>query len=79
MGKTTYGKGVVQSYYGLEDGSVLRLTSSSYLTPSGTDLNGTGISPDVEVDSMTVNDLIAGETWEDRQLLKAVEVVNSLK
>jgi len=79
VGKTTYGKGVVQSYYGLEDGSVLRLTSSSYLTPSGTDLNGTGISPDVEVDSMTVNDLIAGETWEDRQLLKAVEVVNSLK
>ena len=79
VGKTTYGKGVVQSYYALDDGSVLRLTASSYLTPKGTDLNGTGITPDVEVESMTVNDLIAGEKWEDRQLLKAVEVVNSLK
>lgn len=79
VGKTTYGKGVVQSYYALDDGSVLRLTASSYLTPNGTDLNGTGITPDVEVDSMTVNDLIAGEQWEDRQLQKALEVVNSLK
>ena len=70
---------MVQSYYALDDGSVLRLTASSYLTPNGTDLNGTGITPDVEVDSMTVNDLIAGEQWEDRQLQKALEVVNSLK
>ena len=35
VGETTFGKGVVQRQYQLEDGSAYRLTISKYYTPSG--------------------------------------------
>lgn len=35
MGRRTYGKGLVQEQYSLEDGSALRLTIAKYYTPSG--------------------------------------------
>ncbi len=50
VGTTTYGKGVVQRIYRLGDGSALKLTVESYFTPSGFDLNGVGLSPDVEIE-----------------------------
>ena len=34
-GRRTYGKGLVQEQYNLEDGSALRLTTARYYTPSG--------------------------------------------
>jgi len=35
FGQRTYGKGLVQEQFNLEDGSALRLTTAKYLTPSG--------------------------------------------
>jgi carboxyl-terminal processing protease len=35
VGATTFGKGLVQRQFGLEDGSAVRLTVSRYYTPSG--------------------------------------------
>lgn len=35
MGRRTYGKGLVQEQYDLDDGSALRLTIAHYFTPSG--------------------------------------------
>lgn len=35
VGETSFGKGVVQRQYGLDDGSAYRLTISKYYTPSG--------------------------------------------
>lgn len=35
VGRRTFGKGLVQNYWELEDGSQLRLTTSRYYTPSG--------------------------------------------
>jgi len=35
MGETTFGKGLVQAQFGLEDGSALLLTIAHYYTPSG--------------------------------------------
>ncbi len=49
VGTRTYGKATVQAVYRFRDGSGLRLTISRYLTPSGRDLEGQGLSPDVEV------------------------------
>ncbi len=48
VGKTTFGKGVVQRTYSLGDGSGLKLTAENYFTPSGTSIDGTGITPDVD-------------------------------
>ena len=49
MGETTFGKGLVQSVLGLSNGGALKVTTSVYLTPNGTDINKTGVTPDVEV------------------------------
>ncbi|HEX2058717.1 MAG TPA: S41 family peptidase [Actinomycetota bacterium] len=49
IGTTTYGKGSVQEVVRLRDASALKLTTAAYLTPEGRDINGQGISPDVEV------------------------------
>ncbi len=49
IGTQTYGKGVVQRTYQLSDGSAFKLTTEKYLTAGGRDINGDGITPDIEV------------------------------
>tara|TARA_R110002073_G_scaffold256849_5_gene419586 strand:+ start:41917 stop:43203 length:1287 start_codon:yes stop_codon:yes gene_type:complete len=51
IGVPTYGKGSVQSFLDLKDGSGLKLTTSRYLTPKGTTLEGVGIQPDIVVEA----------------------------
>jgi carboxyl-terminal processing protease len=51
VGTTTYGKGSVQQIVPLTDSSALKLTTAAYFTPSGRDIDGRGIEPDVEVDA----------------------------
>jgi carboxyl-terminal processing protease len=49
VGQKTYGKGSVQDVLPLLDASALKLTIGTYRTPDGTEINGIGIEPDVEV------------------------------
>lgn len=72
VGTTTFGKGIVQTYYQLSDGSEVKLTTAKYFTPNGNNIHGTGIEPDIEVKAAE-----GGET--DGQLQKAVEVVKGLE
>jgi carboxyl-terminal processing protease len=51
VGQRTYGKASVQSIRPLSAGRALKLTTATYLTPSGTDLGGQGIRPSVKVDN----------------------------
>jgi len=75
VGTKTFGKGIVQSVYNLNDGTAVKLTVSSYFTPNGNNIHGIGIEPDVEVefdaDAYT-------EDKTDNQLDKAVEVMKDL-
>lgn len=50
LGTKTYGKASVQTVIPLKDGSALRLTTASYLTPSGKLIKEKGIIPDVVVE-----------------------------
>lgn len=50
IGKTTYGKGVVQTLKPFKDGSGLKFTNSKYFTPKGRDIHKKGVVPDIEVD-----------------------------
>lgn len=50
IGNKTFGKGVVQTAFDLEDGSNLKLTTSKWLTPDGNWINEKGIEPDINVD-----------------------------
>lgn len=49
VGTKTYGKGLIQSLFELEDGSGLAVTIAKYETPSHRDINKVGIAPDLEV------------------------------
>lgn len=46
-GDRSFGKGLIQGVFGLEDGSGLIITVARYVTPSGVDINGAGIQPDI--------------------------------
>lgn len=48
-GTASFGKGSVQSVLPLRDGSALKLTTATYFTPNGTDINKVGIKPDIEI------------------------------
>ncbi len=47
MGRTSFGKGSVQSVVELPDGSALKLTVAHYYTPSGQSIQGKGVKPDL--------------------------------
>lgn len=77
IGKTTFGKGIVQTVLPLSDGSALKMTVSRYYTPSGVCIHETGITPDIEVTlDETLQQQINIEKSQDTQLQKAMEIVN---
>ncbi len=49
VGDQTYGKGTAQTQKQLSDGSVLKYTYAKWLLPSGTWINGKGLTPDYSV------------------------------
>jgi len=50
VGETTFGKGLVQRVFPMRDGSVVKITTAEYLTPSGRAINGSGLTPEYPVD-----------------------------
>jgi carboxyl-terminal processing protease len=60
VGLPTYGKGTVQTFYDLDDGGGLKLTTARYLTPKGNSLESKGIVPDTRVDAFTAEEIVAG-------------------
>lgn len=80
VGTTTYGKGVIQTTYALSDGSAIKMTTSYFNPPKSENFDGIGIKPNYEValtKEQEQNFDMLDET-NDPQLMKAIEVVNSL-
>ena len=76
VGMNTYGKGVVQGIYPLNDGSAVKLTIANYYTPNGNNINEVGIQPDIEVPLSA--ELLNKEEishQEDNQLQAALEAL----
>ncbi len=77
VGTKTFGKGIVQSIFPLEDGDALKITTAKYFTPNGNYIHGVGIEPDVKLEYE-----YSGKTDEaydmkyDNQLQKAIEIMN---
>jgi len=69
VGETTFGKGVVQTFIDLKDGSGLKLTIAKWLTPNGTWVNKVGIAPDYPITTPAT----PGES--DPALEKALELL----
>ena len=51
VGQPTYGKGTIQSINSLSAGGMIKFTTGFYLTPNGSNLNGTGMKPDMPVEN----------------------------
>lgn len=60
LGMKTYGKGAIQTYFDLDDGAGLKLTTHRYVTPAGHEVEGRGIMPDMEVPEFEPEVITAG-------------------
>ena len=73
VGTQTYGKGVIQEFLTLKDGSGLKITSQEYYTPNKNKINKIGITPD-EIVELPENAVFLDENT-DTQLQKAIELL----
>lgn len=69
IGEPTYGKGSVQEIRQLSDGSALHITVATWLTPNHTQIEGTGLQPDIAV-PLTDDDISKSL---DPQLSRAID------
>ena len=70
IGNTSYGKGSVQTILPMFEDDAVKLTIAKYYTPSGRSIDGTGITPDIEI-NLDENATL------DTQLDKALEVLKT--
>lgn len=73
IGTKSFGKGVVQELFNLNNGAVLKVTVASWYRPNGQDINKKGITPDQTV-QLTPSDIKAGN---DTQLNAALNYLAS--
>lgn len=77
IGTKTFGKGIVQRIQRFgSDGSGVKMTISEYFTPSGVNIHGIGIEPDIILELNEGTEGYGSEYFStDNQLQKAVEVI----
>jgi len=74
IGKKSFGKGIVQKLFPLENGAGAKITISEYKTPNGEKINKIGVKPDVEVENTNLDlDLNENDFTKDPQFLNAVK------
>ncbi|MDO9545256.1 MAG: S41 family peptidase [Pelolinea sp.] len=75
IGKTTFGKGLIQNWIPLEgENGAVRISIAHWLTPNGRLIQNQGLTPDIEVD-FTEEDFNAGI---DPQLQSAIDKINEI-
>lgn len=70
IGNTSYGKGSVQTILPMFEDDAVKLTIAKYYTPNGRSIDGTGITPDIEIN-------LDENATSDTQLDKALEVLKA--
>ncbi len=74
VGTQTFGKGIMQEFFGVSMNSALKLTTRKYYTPGGEEIHGFGITPDIVVEQDEAVTL--GDPELDIQLKRAMEELN---
>jgi carboxyl-terminal processing protease len=73
IGNETFGKGSINHFRQLSDGSAIYITIGRWYTPNGRQIEGNGLTPDIVVDR-TDQDIAEGK---DPQLDRAIEYIKS--
>lgn len=77
VGTKTFGKGIVQTLFPLDNGTAVKMTVAHYYTPSGFDLHGKGLEPDVAVElNEDLKNKIKIEHEDDNQLQEAIKALD---
>lgn len=81
IGTKTFGKGIVQKLFPLENGAGAKITISEYKTPNNEKINKIGVKPDIEVENKNQDlDLNENDFSKDQQFLKALaELVKEIQ
>lgn len=79
IGTNTFGKGTVLSTYTLSNGGTLTLSTAKYYTISGEEIEGSGVTPDIEIELPSEKERILYKLGfdDDDQIQKALEILTS--
>ena len=72
IGSKSFGKGIMQQLYPLEDGSYLKLTVAKWYMPDDNNVQGNGLEPDIAVEQ-------AADSQDDDVVVKAMEYLKGLQ
>jgi carboxyl-terminal processing protease len=61
VGRTSFGKGSVQSLLPLNNGAAIKMTTARYFTPNGRSIQAEGIEPDIHIDLVKVEKVQTSE------------------
>ncbi len=75
IGKKTFGKGSVQNFEPLPDGSAVKLTVAKWFTPKERAIDKEGIQPDIVLEEMFQEDKKQPKGFRDLGLEKAIEIL----
>lgn len=79
VGQKSYGKGKIQHTYSLNDGGIVKYTTSTWIRPNGETIDEYGINPDIRIENIYTY----GEDGEkiidtiDKQYEKAIELLSN--
>ena len=80
VGSQSFGKGVVQKIFNLQNGAGAKITISEYFTPNGTQINKVGVKPDIEVEAEEDFDISKKDLANDKQFIYALnELLEEIK
>lgn len=77
IGTKTFGDSAIESLIPLDSGGAIRLTTSRFLTPQGTEIAGKGIAPDLVIKPVKVEKIVSAETLHEADLPGALKNPNA--
>ena len=73
LGTKTFGESSIESLIPLGDGGAIRLTTARFTTPSGREIQGKGLDPDLTVTPLKLAKLAQGEMRHEADLPGALK------
>ena len=76
IGETTYGKGIGQTYFELDNGDIVGITSLEIISPKGSKYHGTGVKPHISADLryVKVDVSVKDEKFEQLNFLNCINI-----